>query len=140
MYGPVNGTAAADTDAMVKKMEHIITGYNKRKESDGTIQNVNFKVRSVVSDSASVMVAAKQEVARKHKLFHLACKFHSDTDLASGQVIDDGIPWIKSAVADASLLAKFVKGRSRVLAAFNKLRQAKNKTIAEEKKGAKRRL
>ena len=61
----------------------------------------------------------------------LACKFHN-TDLAAGQVID-GIPWIKSAVADAGLIAKFVKGRSRVLAAFNKLRQAKNKTIAEEK-------
>ena len=58
----------------------------------------------------------------------------------AGQVID-GIPWIKSAVADASLLAKFVKGRSRVLAAFNQLRQVKNKVIAEEeKKGAKRRL
>ena len=64
----------------------------------------------------------------------MACKFHN-TDLAAGQVID-GIPWIKSAVADAGLIAKFVKGRSRVLAAFNKLRQAKNKTvqtIAEEK-------
>lgn len=131
MDGILGGVDAADAESYYKKIK--MYAKPKKVPVNGVNKMVDYKVAAVTSDSASVMVKARNAAAEKLGLVAHACKFHS-TDLAGGRIINS-IDWLKQAVADACFIASVVKRRSRVLNNFNAIRERKN--VAFKKRAAK---
>jgi len=90
-------------------------------------KTVGFKTKGVMSDSAAVMVKARESAGKKYSLVPGDCKFHS-TDLAAGALINSSIPWLKQAVDDASFVTSYITRRSRAARLYDELRAASNKS------------
>jgi hypothetical protein len=128
---PIGGEDPADAASYVKKMEKL-TYYINTKRKDGSVRKLNYKIAAVCTDSASVMVSARTQIAELNSLIEHGCHFHS-TDLAAGKSID-AIPFMKSAVDDANFVAGFVKKRARVLVMYNRFKDKSNGRTAQRRK------
>lgn len=131
--GPVAGGEEANAETYKRKMEAIIVP-STRKDKTGKKRRVDFKIGGITTDSASVMVKARTELAKKYKLMEQGCNFHS-TDLACGKIIKN-IKWIAEAVSNATKIAKYVKRRARVLAIYTRMRDEENVKVAAAKKAS----